>query len=461
MFQPNSEKMIKTKFAYHAELIPIKFGAQLLAKPALQPVLKKLKVLIHQPEAHYQYFYQTSLERLAELVQSLPSYKNKTYNNQGGLLDLAVTRAYLVLSQYRQQYPIYRIAPDEMPAKLSLWSYALFTASLFYNVGYIATNFYVATCDSRGYGSKRWNPMQHSMIDVATHFRFSFLNTNYDALASRYTILFAKHLMTPEGLAWIASDIELMDYWLAILQDDERGGGLFATQIMTAEEKLLLQDLDLLQLLGVPSRDKMLNLQDHDRLEKYLQKNQQYYPVVDPTTQPGDISIDPLKGPAHIAVAINERDVTGGQVYEIGERFIAWLRNGIKGTSISINRPESGLHITNQGALLALPQLLQEFLQQNPQLGISWQYLVHHLKQMGVILAQIPVKQSTVSGPQFSIANKSQLHSQGVFLLDPTLFFNHQVLPEVSTQMHYSVASPIPSPMQASLPITPSNSQNN
>lgn len=461
MFQSNSEKMIKTKFAYHTELLPIKSGAQLLAKPALQPVLKKLKILIHQPEADYQYFYHAALERLAELVQSLPSYKNKTYNNQGGLLDLAVTRAYLVLSQYRQQYPTHRVAPDEMPAKVSLWSYALFTASLFYNVGYIATNFYVATCDSRGNGSKRWNPMQSSMLDIDTHYRFSFLNTNYDALASRYTILFVKDLITPEGLAWIASDIELIDYWLAILQDDERGGGLFATQIMTAEEKLLLQDLDLLQLLGVPSRDKMLDLQDNDRLEKYLQKNQQYHPVVNPAVQPTDIPIDPLKGHTHMAVAINERDVTGGHVYEIGDRFIAWLRNGIKGTSISINRPESMLHITNQGALLALPQLLQEFLQQNPQLGISWQYLVHHLKQMGVILAQVPMKPSAISGPQFSIANKSQLQSQGVFLVDPTLFFNHQTLPEVSTQIQYSVVLPTPLPMQAPLTTTPSNSQSN
>ena len=147
MFNTSSEKKsAKTRqFAYHTELIPIKSADQLLAKPALQPVLKKLKLVINQPEAHYQFLYHNTLKKLAEWVQSLPSYKNKTYNNLGGLLDLAITRGHLCITQYRQQYPINRYTPDKMPLKLSLWSYALFTASIFYNIGYIATNFFVST----------------------------------------------------------------------------------------------------------------------------------------------------------------------------------------------------------------------------------------------------------------------------------------------------------------------------
>lgn len=465
MFQSTPEKKASDlkKFSYHTELIPIQNSARLLSKPALQSVIKKLKILINQPEDHYQYLYYSTLERVAECVQSLPSYKNKTYNNLGGMLDLAITRAYLVLSQYRQKYPVNKYSPDKMPLKLSLWSYALFTASIFYNIGYLATNFFVSICDKRGRNSSHWNPMQSAMILTnSSHFRFSFLNTNYDALASRYTILFAKHLMPVEGLAWIASDIEIMDYWLAILQDDERGGGLFATQVMTAEEKLLLQDSNFLQLLGIPTREQMLQLQDHERLEKYLHQHHEKNQGAEQNSSEPDVPVDPSKGHSHMAVAINERDVTGGQVHEIGERFIAWLKNGVKGNSISVNRPESMLHIVSEGALLLTPQVFQEFLKQNPQLAANWQQVASGLKQLGIIITQINQIQQYSSSQQggsarFGIGSQKSATQSGL-VIDPTVLFNQQKLPDTNSEFQkipLNIPPQIPTTQATASPAAP------
>jgi len=427
MFEKQSKKTTRTKhFSYHTELIKISSGKQILNKLVLPATFDKLKRLVNQSEEHYQYYYYQTLERVAEWVQSLPSYKNKTYNNIGGFIDLAVTRAYVVMSKYRQQIPIHKYTPDKMPTKLSLWSYALFTASIFYNIGYIATNFYISTCNAHGRHAKHWNPIQNSMLKENSHFSFSFMNTNHDALASRYTLLFAKHLMPPEGISWIASDTEIMDYWLAILQDDERGSGFFATQIMTAEEHLLLQAPEILVSLDIPNREQMQELQDIDRLNKYLQSHSEDSTYL----QSND---------AHTIPVSNNPDAPNDLIQDIANKFEIWLRNGIKKNTFSISGPDSMLHILSNGELLLTSQIYQEFCKQNSQLGVTWQQIANAFKQMGMITQHLSHIQYKIA-PKLSnqgefLSLGSQTNTQGGDLVDPTRYFNQTNLPKINSNI--------------------------
>ena len=231
---------------------------------------------------------------------------------------------------------------------------------------------------------------------------------------------------------------------------------------MTAEEKLFLQDYELFQLLGIPDREKMLTLQEDDRLEKYLQKNKDSSSP-NKTISTNEPLVDPKNTHSHIAVAISDRDVTGGQTYEIGERFIAWLKNGIKGSTISCNRPESLIHVINHGELLVTSQLYQEFCKQNPQLKVTWQEVAGALKQIGVVIAHVNQFSATASPANNSrLLGQPQSATQSGDRINSNYIFNQQSIPNNSTQVEaVPISVPPPTPVVINPDsLTPSTSQN-
>src|SRR5690606_2259499 len=144
----------------------------------------------------------------------------------GGLLELGLGRAVKSLGMYREQVPVDIYTPASMPPKLALWSYALFSASLCLGLGEIAAIYWVSLCDAKGHNSERWFPQHGPMLQSHhTHYRFTIEKESWDAIAQRTTPLLAASLLPKEGLDWLATDKEVWDFWLAMLQEDERGAG--------------------------------------------------------------------------------------------------------------------------------------------------------------------------------------------------------------------------------------------
>ncbi len=407
-------------FAYNIDLLAIKKPENLLATPTLQSLLCKLKILINAPENIYSALYEQCLFNYVDFIQSLPSYKNKTYSHAGGLLALAIERTYAAMVHYRKQHLIKDIKPESMPAKLALYTYALFTVGLFYNIGYIATNFWISVCDSKGHDSQQWNPLKENMNKLGTHFRYSYLSTNYDALAGRYSLLFAKHLIPIDGLIWIASDIEVMDYWAAALEGDERGGGLFAKQTMFADELLELQDESALHILDIPLHEEYYQIgkdekQDQEKQTLVMEK-------------------DKTRHFYQTGVSITDRDMTGGYTYELGEKFIAWLRNGIEGATIKVNRKDSLAHVVQGGLLLLNPEIFKAFLKSNPHIKGSWQQVASDFEKLNINIGSVSrLQQYTATQAaerKFSFSQDAQRQTQSGIVVDPTPFLKQ--IPTIS-----------------------------
>ena len=426
-----------TPFTHHIELLAIKQPESLLATPTIQSLLHKLKILVNAPDTIYHALYDQCLLNYVDFIQSLPSYKNKTYNQAGGLLALAIERTYAAMANYRKQHPIKSIKPENMPAKLALYTYALFTAGLFYNAGYVATNFWISVCDSKGHDSKQWQPLKENMGNLGTHFRYSYLSTNYDALAGRYSLLFAKHLMPVDGLTWIASDIEVMDYWTATLEGDERGGGLFAKQTLLAEEQLELQDEAILHILGIPLREEYYQLGKEEKqstsdfFDKETAENhdkQQEKPPI--------MEKDKARHFYQSSVAITERDVTGGYTYELGEKFIAWLRNGIEGATIKVNRKDSLAHVVQGGLLLINPEIFKAFLKANPHIKSNWQQVASDFEKLNISIGAVNRLQQYTTAQaterKFALSQDAGRAAPMGVVVDPTPFLKQ--IPTISPE---------------------------
>jgi|GEM_PF-5083541 len=233
----------KNAFSLPTPPFPVQSAEELLHHKKTQRNLMQIQKLANAPKEHYDALYLNTLFNYARYVQTLPASQVSGYTSLGGLLELGIERSLRALTLYRKEFPLNGIPPEDMSRQWALYTYALFTAGLFYGVGQVAATYIVSLCDKRGRESARWLPLTGPMTNTSfSHFRYTLDSVNRDALAARATPLIAQLLMPRVGFEWIASDIEVLDYWLAILQNDEKYGGLLAKILMLAHQDLLEQN---------------------------------------------------------------------------------------------------------------------------------------------------------------------------------------------------------------------------
>lgn len=406
----------------------------LLSQKHLTPLLKKLPMLVNAPTDYYQALYQTVLTNFAEWIQGLPAVKSKSFNYHGGFLELAIQRTYLVLSSYRKEYPIKGIKPEQMPAKLALWTYALFTIGLFYGIGEIAATYWITVTDAQGHEGYKWNPFEDVMRNSGSHYRYSFESINRDDLAAKCAPILARQLMPTEGFVWIANDKEIFEYWLRFLQNSTNDTGILAQFILPTHDKLINQDLQVMEKISPYFFEGEHPAEMNEQIdEKEANTEPSKQNKEDSVTQ--SFPAHRIPG-AYIGASLTDLDVTGANTTEIGELFINWLRIGIIGQTISVNRTDSKIGVTQEGLLLLNPDIFKDFLKHNPTIKSTWQEVYNQFLNTGYPLsaqssrAQQFSQQATTTR-QFNLqaqTNKVVSQLKGI-LLEPTLIFNTRYIP--------------------------------
>lgn len=214
------EKMKKSLTIYQ-----IKTADELLADESYQNYISQLKTLVMKDddetevafaESFFESLYMELINNYAEMVQSVtqPSGTWSRFLLNNGLL-----RALQALETYFLSYGHHQLEEgDIMP-------YAIFSAALLANVGHIFGENEFQLVDEHGAFQAPWSPMEGAM----THFHLPWFRIrpieplSKEAIRHITTIIATAKILPEIGYKWIAENQDVLDWWLAALNDLDDG----------------------------------------------------------------------------------------------------------------------------------------------------------------------------------------------------------------------------------------------
>jgi len=338
-FVPKSLAREKKPAEREVGLYPILKAEALLSTDRRQAHLNKFPELMRFNPEDYKNLCLKTIHKFAEFVQSLPETRTGYYSYNGGVLDHGLERASIGVSLARS----YHFKDDKKVLDKSdqnaLWIYAVFTAALFFDLGKIAVNQIITLCEKNGDEVARWNPLEGSMLNKgATHYKLDFEKENREDLRRRLTSLLAEKLLPAEGYQWIIGDKDVLDAWLAMLNDDKRGRGSLVNLIPIADAKAIekyYQEIKA-QLVG-------------EELAFDLDKEE----IKEEEKKPEEEKEAELEAAEEIA----EEKEKG-----LDEEFFEWLTEALESGKITVNLKDSLVQIINEEAALKYPEIINQFI---------------------------------------------------------------------------------------------------
>lgn len=310
--------------AKHPDVHPVLSAEALLATEKRQLHIKNIKSLLNLPPKLYDSLYHRVIQQFAEFSQNLPETRYGTFANAGGFLDHGLERAARALSLCLTYFFPQEKTFQNVSSQEALWLYAVFTAALLLDIGKIGVKFEVELCNKDGSIIKEWLPYTGPMVGQAKFYRYDYIKRNLDNLKRLITGLIARQILdqpneTPgtSGFDWIASNHDVLETWLTILQGERR--------------------------LPMTSFMSMIPLAEAQIIEHYL--NNQELPQR--TTHPGEIPLS------------KEEKVS--EKLDLGEEFLQWVRDKLATETITPNEEKSAIQVVEEGVLID-PKLIQDFI---------------------------------------------------------------------------------------------------
>lgn len=339
----------KTKTAEIAakrpDLTSVQSGESLLASPKRQQHLKTIKSLLNLPPKLYDSLYYGVIENFAEFTQSLPETQYGMFANEGGFLDHGLERAARALSLCLNYFFPEEKSFQSASSQQALWIYAVFTAGLLLDVGKIAVKYQVEICNRDGSTIKEWLPYSGAMNKTGRYYRFNYTKENRDNLKRLVTSLLARQILEAtrdeleetgtNGFAWIASNPDVLETWLHLLQGERR--------------------------LPMASYLAVIPLADAQIIDSFLAikpTNPSIVPTQPFTNSPFDTPQTPnIQGQG---MPFDAKAIPGKM--DIGREFLLWLRENTNHGNLSINQltSNSDMHVVEEGVLLN-PDLFKRF----------------------------------------------------------------------------------------------------
>lgn len=203
-----------------------------------QTVLKSMRELVELEDQRYASLCETLLKTFVNYVQLLPATSNSFYSQPGGLLDYALFRTEAAL-QLLKQFTVLE-SDGNLTEEQKLWQYALFSAALLQGVGKLYAEYHVELFDDQGNYLSIWNPLTGNLNGIGSYYEYQFGKNPEDSFRQRLTLLLAKAIMPVSGFNWIASNAEVLEVWLALLQEDQRQAGTLGA-ILNRADALAIQ----------------------------------------------------------------------------------------------------------------------------------------------------------------------------------------------------------------------------
>ncbi len=316
LFQKQKKAAATIETSQHRQLYPVLPAEKILAATHRKELLSEIRLLSNAPAEQHQALYQKLIENYSEFTQLLPHTLIKRYQREGSILDYALERAKLAI-EIRKEYKLpLGAAHATILQQHALWTYTIFSGSLLYNLGQYISQFRVHLFDEQKQFTQQWQPYTSSMLGQGQFYKFWAVSTADARQYKTATSLFARQIMPHDGFNWIASNPQIFNLWLALLNGDIDAAGILEIIFFRADKKILTAE----ELAEVVSYENILHAEAEEAAE--LDK---------------------------------EKDTTAG------EAFLAWLVDSIEKKKLSINQKDSLVHIVDAGIFLLHPEIFKKF----------------------------------------------------------------------------------------------------
>lgn len=392
---------------------------ELLAEQAFKTLSKNYNDLLLIPKQNFDDVYQKTINNYAEFVQSLPSIKYTKFNFNKGQLFLALIRASITLSE-SDNYPYPNDNNNrtsiQIEKRSAIWKYAIFSSALLLDLSHLITSCFIETCSTEGENKLVWLALDGAMTsnnNDNTHYIYRTQHTESIAAGNKLTILLVHHIIPSYVLAWMYSEQDIFFEWLNLLDDQASGSGTL--------HKLTMVSLKLLinEYMGIILPDHILKL-----IPQHLKKKTEYHK--DSFWKGVEFSLRGDKG-------------TPRQTeHSYGIDFLNWLREGIIAKSISINKPESRVHMSKEGVFLLTPEIFLDFCKENPKYP-NWQTVYKEFNQLGI--TKFSNERTTFDHAFDKIKNANI--KRGIIINDPNYIFRDKKIPSISPELSANRLQPI------------------
>ncbi len=277
---------------------------------SLFPVLSAKMLL---PHAKYRIFFEKlkkncglSGDQFSLLYQSLveafvefvQALPTTAGGKPGGLMKEGLERAQLAFHYYWTE------ARGDDP----LYAYMVFSAALLLDIGKVVSQQKVAVSDQQGFFIEEWIPYTGSLLEHANYYKLRFLDDRWVDLGKHVALLLAKQLMPELGFLWLSQNYAFLQMWLGVLSGEEGSerNPLSMLLQLIKQRPLAGQGLEELPLLAIE--------------------------------------------PVH------------AEESELGERFLAWLSEGLQDNKLAYNEAEAAIHGLKQNEIfLEWPKVAKLF----------------------------------------------------------------------------------------------------
>jgi hypothetical protein len=175
--------------------------------------LAHLAELADATEVHFDHYYRPVIARLGTFLQQLPASSGRSATS---LLESRLIAAESALRRRRGYFLPPGAEPETLVQEADLWSYVIFTLSLFQGLGVELSSIQVELFDQLSQTLRIWKPWRGPMAEQGV---YSYRAERIDTPVSiaDWTPLLLPYLMPRQGHEWLWSNRSVLKVWLEIL----------------------------------------------------------------------------------------------------------------------------------------------------------------------------------------------------------------------------------------------------
>lgn len=202
--------------------------ASLISSNNRQKTIQQISNLLDLSCNNFDIYCSHLIRNLFEWMQTLPATESSYYSKDARFIDHILQRTLIVLRNCSSYFTLHKGNLGLFDNNKGAWLYMLFSAGMLQGIGQIATDLKVTVYDSKGDNPKIWSPFSSPLQIQGAYFSYSFDESTELNFKNRATLFLAQQLMPKKGLDWIIEDLNIFATWLALLDEDEQGGGAIA-----------------------------------------------------------------------------------------------------------------------------------------------------------------------------------------------------------------------------------------
>jgi hypothetical protein len=222
-------------------LYPCLQGTEIFSLPQISPYVIELRQLISAPNDIYKELYLPTLYNFMEFCQSMPTELENAIPYS--LLTMRLELAIAVLKLRRGHMLPQHSNSETVAEEESVWTYALFTASLLTNIHYIQSDRSIELYEDKNTKLGLWHAIIGNLYEPGMHYRILAKTPPLEISATALQTELLGKIIPHLGMRWLSSHTELLTLWLEAITKKTATKNILIQLIEEAGKKINFQFL--------------------------------------------------------------------------------------------------------------------------------------------------------------------------------------------------------------------------